>query len=54
MGTRQADQALAALGARKTAWARLDIRGKVSYLKADPAAGPDPRAALGRRGDQRS
>jgi aldehyde dehydrogenase (NAD(P)+) len=33
MDTRQADQALAALGARKTAWARLPIQDKIAYLK---------------------
>lgn len=32
MDTRQVDQALAALGARKTAWARLPIRDKIRYL----------------------
>ena len=33
MDTCQADQALAALSARKTAWARLPIQDKISYLK---------------------
>lgn len=33
MDTRQADQALATLGARKTQWARLPIQDKISYLK---------------------
>ena len=33
MDTRQADQALTALGARKTQWARLPIRDKIGYLK---------------------
>ena len=33
MDTRHADQALTALGARKTQWARLPIRDKIGYLK---------------------
>ena len=33
MDTRHVDQALTALGARKTQWARLPIRDKIGYLK---------------------
>ena len=33
MDTRHVDQALTALGARKTQWARLPIRDKTGYLK---------------------
>jgi aldehyde dehydrogenase (NAD(P)+) len=33
METRQADQALATLGAAKTQWARLPVQDKISYLK---------------------